>query len=151
MKVYRLCHREEIESIVQNKSFAHVGKRFSPNENKNTHRYNLRQKYLHFFQNAHSIMYLNCLKGRYIAVYDLPEALLEKRKGTGKYRDFVSFSNLRTVEEYAISTRQLKPYNLVAVYEIVHDIDYEDIWLGDPIAKFVKKRPLRTFDLQQEK
>ena len=55
------------------------------------------------------------------------------------------------MQEYAISTRQLKPYNLVAVYEIVKDIDYEDIWLGDPISKFVKKRPLRTFDLQQEK
>ena len=96
-------------------------------------------------------MYLNCLKGRYIAVYDLPEALLERRKGTGKYRDFVSFLNLHTVQEYAISTRQLKPYNLVAVYEIVHDIDYEDIWLGDPISKFVKKRSLRTFDLQHEK
>ena len=151
MKVYRLCHRAEIESIVQNKSFAHVGKRFVANENKNTHKYNLNQKYLHFFGETYSIMYLNCLKGRYIAVYDLPEALLEKRKGTGKYVDFVSFSNLRTVEEYAISTRQLKPYNLIAVYEIVCDIDYEDIWLGDPISKFVKKRPLKTFELQMEK
>ena len=146
MKVYRLCRRKEIESIVQNKNFSGVGKKFVADENKNNHKYSSTKKYLHFFKHSASLLYLNTLKGRYIAIYDLPETLLERRKGLGKYVDFVSFSNLRTIEEYAISTKQLEIKNLVAVYEIVKDLDYEDIWHGEAHSNFVKKRPLRFFE-----
>lgn len=149
MKVYRLCRRSELESIVQNKSFSGVGKKYEINENKNNHKYSPNQKYLHFFKNSESVMYLNTLKGRFIAVYDLPEPLLERRKGLGIYLSFLTFSNPRTVEEYAISTKQLNIKNLIAVYEIVKDIDYEDILCGDDPLSFVKKRPLRKFEQER--
>lgn len=151
MKVYRLCRKSEIESIIQSQNFSGVGKKFEVNDNKNNHKYSPHQKYLHFFKSTGSLLYLNTLKGRFIAVYDFPPEFLERRKGVGKYMDFVSFSNLRTVEEYAISTRQIKIKNLVEVYQIVRDIDYKEIWRGESFLKYVKKCSLRSFDLQQQK
>lgn len=151
MKVYRLCTREEIMAIAQNKNFRKVGKHFEINENIKSHNYHPKRKYLHFFKNKSSLMYLSTIAGRFICVYDLPEQLLNKRKGVGKYRDFVNFTSLHTLEEYAVETSLLEYKHLVATYEIVKTIDYEDVWFsGEAISKFVRKRPLKKFELEPE-
>ena len=49
MVVYRICKKEEIEHIFNDKNFKNVGKIFEINKNTNTHLYTADKKYIHFF------------------------------------------------------------------------------------------------------
>lgn len=81
MKVYRLCRQNEIDEILQNKSFQNVGNFCSEDKTKNTHQYNANKKYLHFFRDKSSLLYLNTLKNRYICTLDIPEYILNSKIG----------------------------------------------------------------------
>ena len=128
MIVYRLCREDEIQQILNSQSFSEVGNFCRNNSERNTHHYDENIKYLHFFKTKTDLLYLNTLKGRYICVYDIPEELLLKHYGLGKYRDYVRFAHLNQVEEFAIPTNLIKFDYLQSIDRIIKDIDVEDFY-----------------------
>ena len=125
MKVYRLCDKNEIDSIFRNKSFISVGNKFEIDPQKNTHQYLQDTEYMHFFKNPIGLLYLTLLKGNYICVYDIPESILKQYEGKGKYLDFIFFRSLHEQIEYAIPSNELDIRNLKRIYEIIEYIDFE--------------------------
>ena len=67
MLVYRICKKDEIDNILNNKSFVNVGNNYNYSCI-NNHNYNENKKYLHFFLNLDSILYLRTLKDRYLCI-----------------------------------------------------------------------------------
>jgi len=126
MKVYRLCRKEEIDDILSSQNFSNVGHFCTEDINKNTHKYDTNKKYLHFFYDKSSLLYLNTLRGRYICTYDIPNEILKTHVGFGKYWGFINYSNLNTVKEYAIECDLLKFEYLVKVDKIMREISYDD-------------------------
>lgn len=126
MEVFRLCDTNEIEYILKNKNFANVGQEFQIDPSKNTHKYIKNKKYMHFFESEISLLYLSLLKGKYVSVYNIPNELLKSSEGKGFYYDFISFSKLHELPEYAICSDQMRFEYLSKVYRINEDIDFED-------------------------
>jgi len=127
MKLYRLCRRAEVQQILDNQSFDNVGN-YCCNSERNSHKYNESIRYLHFFKNKSDLLYLNTLVGRFICIYDIPEHLLSEYGGYGKYRDYFKFVKLINVEEFAIPSQYIKFDFLENVFEIIRDIDIEDMY-----------------------
>ena len=138
MKVYRLCRKEEIFSILKNQNFEGVGQECIQDETINTHKYKNDKKYLHFLPKFDDLLYLNTTEGNYICTYDIQDEILDQTKGIGKYVDFVKFMNLVNVEEYAIETSCLDINNLLCVFRIEKFIDYEDLWFDHSLKGFLK-------------
>lgn len=126
MKVFRLCRKDEALQILTQRSLENLGK-YGVNNKNNTHTYNEKIKYLHFFKNQFDLFFLNTLKNRFICVYDIPEALLNQHYGYGKYIDYINFKTLCKAEEYAIPSNLVKFEYLQSIFKITKDIDYEDI------------------------
>lgn len=126
MIVYRVCKKDEIDNILSNKSFINVGNNFNYSC-KNNHSYNKDKKYLHFFLNLDSILYLRTLKDRYLCIYEIDDDLLKKNEGLGYYLNYVSYNNLDEVIEYRLENKDINFDNLKQVYYINKDIDYEDL------------------------
>lgn len=76
MNVYRLCRKDEIDKILTDKDFKHVGACFQTDTKKNNFQYVDGVKYLHFFKDESSLLFLNTLKGRFICGYDIPDGIL---------------------------------------------------------------------------
>ena len=108
MQVFRLCKDKECELILKNRNFEDVGQEFHINSQKNTHQYLPNVKYMHFFENEISLLYLAGYKENYIFVYDIPDEILKSSKGQGFYLDFINFSSTSEATEYAIDTKQMK-------------------------------------------
>ena len=138
MKVYRLCRKEEIISILKNQNFDGVGQECIQDETINTHKYKNDKKYLHFFPKFDDLLYLNTTEGHYICIYDIEDEILEQTKGIGKYVDFIKFMNLVDIEEYAIETSSLDIKNLLCVFKIEKFIDYEDLWFDHSLKGFIR-------------
>ncbi len=138
MKVYRLCRRDEVEEILDNYSFDNVGN-YCRNSEKNSHIYDESIKYLHFFKQKTDLLYLNTLVGRFICVYDIPENLLSKYCGYGKYRDYIKFSKLVDVEEIAIPSQYIKFDFLENIFEITRNIEFEDLYEDSSLAGLVSE------------
>ncbi|MBR5012502.1 MAG: hypothetical protein IKY15_01040 [Clostridia bacterium] len=138
MKVYRLCRKEEIISILKNQNFDGVGQECIQDETINTHKYKNDKKYLHFFPKFDDLLYLNTTEGHYICTYDIPDSILDKTKGIGKYVDFIKFMNLVDIEEYAIETSSLDIKNILSVFRIEKFIDYEDFWFDRSLKGFIR-------------
>ena len=138
MKVYRLCRKEEIISILKNQNFDGVGQECIQDETINTHKYKNDKKYLHFFPKFDDLLYLNTTEDNYICTYDIPDSILDKTKGIGKYVDFIKFMNLVDIEEYAIETSSLDLKNLLCVFKIEKFIDYEDLWFDRSLKGFIR-------------
>lgn len=89
MIVYRYTTQKELESILQNNNEA-IGSSYVRSKC-NTHRYNRRKKYLHFFKQKESIEEIKPLKKFrddifYICEYDIPMIVLMLGRGVGYYR-----------------------------------------------------------------
>lgn len=125
MEVFRLCDTDEMEYILKNRSFVNVGQELQIDSSKNTHKYVKGRKYMHFFDNEMSLLYLSLLKGKYICVYNIPDELLSESKGKGFYRDFISYSNLCELTEYAIYSDKIKFEYLSRIYRINEEIDFD--------------------------
>lgn len=125
MLVYRLCKKEEINKIFSGFNFSEIGN-ICEVSNKNNHKYIPNKKYIHFYDKKDSILYLNPLKDEYICTYSIPDDLLNKYKGTGKYLDFIKWENLSEIDEYAIPSELIEFEYLEKVDIIINDIEYED-------------------------
>lgn len=124
MLVYRICSLKEIESLQKYKDLTLIGhtKTFSL---ANNHQYIPNIKYLHFFLNKDSILYLN-KNNQYLCTYDIPTKILEKYKGIGYYLDYITFSHLQKVQEYAIPIKELDYSYLIKIEKILKMLDIED-------------------------
>ena len=125
MKVFRLCDNYEIETLANFKNPKLLGKTCKIDHKKNTHLYKESVKYMHFFPDEFALLYLSPDKGKHVCVYDIPDEILEKHKGTGNYADFINFEKIHKVTEYAIPSDQIKLDYLKQIYLITEDIDFD--------------------------
>ena len=143
MEVYRICNKEEIDTLLNDKDFINVGKeghifiQQQIKDDTNNHNYEPNEKYLHFFKNYHSIFYLNTNEGYYICTYNIPDEILKDGYGIGYYWDFINFSHQVNAEEYAINIKNLKFDYLEKIDEITEYIDVEDYLYNSPIEDFL--------------
>lgn len=139
MKVYRLCNEDEIKSIAENGDYSDVGKSFESNPKKNTHNYNPESQYLHFFARMLETLYLSPTKGKYICEYDIPDEILKDAKGKGFYWDFVNFSSLHELEEYAVECPKIRFEYLKKVFKIKESIDFDYYPSDDEIKAYLEE------------
>ena len=108
MLVYRVCSGAEIIKLFNDGNFSNVGNFFKKNT-LNTHDYKSDKKYLHFFQNIESVIYVET-KGKFLCTYDIPNEMLEKYKSrylenkivsstTVLYRSLAFSNTLGIIEE----------------------------------------------------
>ncbi|MBQ2946508.1 MAG: HD domain-containing protein [Bacilli bacterium] len=135
MVVYRICKKEEIEHIFNDKNFKNVGKSFEINKNTNTHLYTADKKYIHFFKDKDSIFYLDTCADMYICTYCIPDSLLESHYGVGFYLDRTDFRTLEKVSEYAIENEFINFNQLLKIERIKEYIDIEDYIYYDITSK----------------
>ena len=128
MKVFRLCDKEEYDSILENKNFNSVGSKFKIDPKKNTHQYLPDAEYIHFFKKPLSLLYLSLQKGKYVCVYNIPESILQQYEGTGLYLDFIFFRNLHEITEYAVPNSIVKFDYLEKAFLINEDIDFDEYY-----------------------
>lgn len=128
MKVYRLCKEAEINYILKNKDFKNIGNFFNNDKKKNNHSYRAGKKYLHFFKDLKSILYLNSTKGHFICTYNIPDNILNQRNGFGQYLDYINFKTLHLVSEYAVENDLIQFGFLTKIDKIIQDLDYEDLY-----------------------
>ena len=138
MKLYRLCDKNEVYTIINDKSFENIGKKFKDNPKKNTHHYNNNKKYLHFFENKDSLIYLNLSSNKYICYYDIPDNIILEKRGFGLYLDYVHFRNIILVPEYAIENEFLKFEYLKKIEVAKCYIDFEDYLDDENLSDFVE-------------
>ena len=138
MRVFRLCREEEIQQILDKKSFENVGN-YCTSGKKNSHTYDETKKYLHFFKKKSDLLYLNTLKDRFICVYNIPETVLLKHFGYGKYLDYIQFETLNDVEEFAIPCENIQFDYLESINKIIKDIDFEDMFENPKLKGYLKE------------
>lgn len=125
MRVYRLCNKDEVESILKNRNFENVGHRCKNDITKNTHQYRQDINYMHFFEKVTSLLYLYPAKGKMICVYDIPDEILISSIGRGLYLDFIDFEDMQEANEYAIESDKVKFGYLKKIYIINQDLDFD--------------------------
>ena len=136
MVVYRLCKVGEVNKLLDSEDLESVaipGKVFidkQQEKNVNSHNYNFKVSYLHFFKDLSSIFYFYT-EDKYICTYDIPDDKLEKYQGEGFYWDYRNFSKMEAVKEYAIPSFELSFSYLKRIDKIKEFINYED-YLFDP-------------------
>lgn len=138
MLVYRLCKKDEITSILDDGTFANAGGICENDSKRNTHNYEPGKRYVHFFSSITDLLFLFLERNRYICVYDIPEDILEKGKGTGYYLDYVFFEKLCSCEEYAIPVDEMQVPFLKEVRVITETVDYDEIMTSLPLDDFSK-------------
>lgn len=125
MKVYRLCDENEVQDILSRHTLQDIGNLFKSDCKKNTHNYIDGKKYMHLFDDIYSVLFLNSNKGKYICVYDIPIDILDVNKGIGYYLDYVSFSKMINITEYAVESKNIKYNYLDKIYFITNDLDFD--------------------------
>lgn len=148
MIVFRLCKEDEVQQILDKQSFEKAGS-LCQNSDKNSHAYNENVKYMHFFAKKSDLLYLNTLKGRFICEYNIPDTVLANHYGLGKYLDYINFSEMNKVEEFAIPSRDIRFDYLESINKITKDIDYEDMFEDSNLKGFVQE--VYNSDLNYEK
>ena len=126
MTVYRLCNELEFQKILNTMSFDDIGSLCCNNSKRNNHRYKSNQKYLHFFKDYDSLFYLYLKSGTYICTYDIPDEILEKYVGVGKYLDRMYMKKIESVTEYSIPNAEISFDYLKSIEKISRDIEYEE-------------------------
>ena len=129
MLVYRICDKEEVNSIIHNQSCEAAGFEYL-NKLKSTHNYEEGKLYMHFFDRLSNILYLDPVKGRYICTYNIPEEVLKDYQGKRTYVDIIRHINMCSVPEYAIPSENVNFEYLQKIDEIKTNIEYEDFWIN---------------------
>lgn len=148
MIVFRLCREDEVQQILDKQSFEKVGS-LCKSSDKNSHAYNENVKYMHFFAKKSDLLYLNTLKGRFICEYNIPDTVLANHYGLGKYLDYINFSEMNKVEEFAIPSRDIRFDYLESINKITKDIDYEDMFEDSNLKGFVQEVYNRDFNYEK--
>ena len=138
MLVYRICDDREITTIINERSFNNIGKKYISNNKLSTHKYDPNKKYIHFFKKYSDIFYLNTAEKTYICIYDIPDNILEQSKGIGFYIDRMMMRNLESVEEYAIDIDLLSFDYLIQADKIQGLLLYEEYLGNDYRDKIIK-------------
>lgn len=125
MRVYRLCNKDEAESILRDRNFENIGHKCQNDSTKNTHQYMQNVNYMHFFEEEKSLIYLYPSKGKMICVYDIPDEILSFSRGRGLYLDFINFEDMQKVNEYAIESDKVKFEYLETIYILDQDLDFD--------------------------
>lgn len=125
MRVYRLCNKDEAESILRDRKFEGIGHKCQNDSAKNTHQYMPNVNYMHFFEKEMSLLYLYPSKGKIICVYDVPDEILCSSRGKGFYLDFINFEDRQEVSEYAIESDKVKFEHLETIYIVDQDLDFD--------------------------
>lgn len=145
MKVFRLCNKEEIDKINKCADFNLLGKSYQEDSVKNTHKYDREKRYMHFFKDEISVLFLSPRKGKFICEYDIPDDILKESEGYGNYADFVNFAKILRVPEYAIPSEKMKKEFLKRVYLIKEDLDFDYF----PKREEIARRLLCVFDFSK--
>ena len=82
---------------------------------------------MYFFKDEISILFLSPRKGKFICEYDIPDTILDEYKGYGNYADFIHFSKILKVPEFAIPSEKMKVGFLKRIYLINKDLDFDYI------------------------
>ena len=127
IKLYRLCRKSEVETILKNRNFENIGHACENDCKKNTHMYQQNINYMHFFANELSLLYLYPSKEKMICIYDIPCNIAKEAEGTGFYLDFINFQNLQKTKEYAIQSQNIKFEYLQKIYKISQNLDFDYI------------------------
>lgn len=127
MKVFRLCDKEEVECILQNRNITIAGHKCQIDLGKNTHQYIADKNYMHFFAREISLLYLYPSKGKRVCVYNIPEDILKPSVGNGYYLDFINFESKQEVVEYAVESEKIQFCYLEEIYEIKETLDFDYI------------------------
>ena len=138
MLVYRICDDKEMSLILSERSFNSIGKEYEINSKLNNHQYNKNTKYLHFFKEYSDVFYLSSSDKTYICIFDIPDDILLRYKGIGKYLDRLLFEKLEQVEEYAIPSELILFDYLVSVDKISKDLLFEEFLANDCRDKLTK-------------
>lgn len=125
MRVYRISNRVEVATILETENLSLIGRNFK-NESKNNHNYLQEKRYVHFFKDEVSILYLSSRIKRYLCTYDIPEEILKKYEGIGYYMDHINFRNQEKVVEYAVPSDEIKFEYLLSIDEFNSFVDYFD-------------------------
>ena len=148
MLVYRVCSGAEIIKLFNDGNFSNVGNFFKKNT-LNTHDYKSDKKYLHFFQNIESVIYVET-KGKFLCTYDIPNEMLDK--GFGNYMDSVNFRSLVSILEYAIEIDEMDFEYLESIDRINSCLEIEDYLKDmsftnfiDPVYKKESKKKVKKF------
>ena len=143
MLVYRVCSYTEIVRLLEEKSFENIGKdgkeliKLQQEKNINSHEYNFRNKYLHFFKDKSSIFYMH-LENVFLCTYNIDDELLNSKEKEGYYLDLVNFRSIVSVPEYAIENSLLKFDNLEKVEYIDEFLDIDDYFVDHNLTESTK-------------
>lgn len=127
MKVFRLCDSKEIEYITAFKNPKMLGEPRRTDPNRSTHLYEYGRNYMHFFGKETDLLYLLPKRGANICVYDIPDDVLKRAKGFGKYDDFINPDKHKKVADYAVPSDEIELDYLKCIYLINDDLDYDHV------------------------
>lgn len=135
MKVYRICNIDEYNIILNEHSLSSIGRIPKNDKMLNDHNYQADTRYMHFFQRMIDIGHWLTEEGRYLCTYDIPDDLLEKHKGTGRYPVYQEWAE---VSEYAI------PSSLIS-FDYLKKMEYMDPSISwDDLINNTYRRKLST-------
>ena len=137
MLVYRICDKKEIDQIFNTQSFDTIGCAGEDTLGNKNH-YIPHKLYMHFFPKKSYLMLLDTSKDRCICTYDIPEDILKSHLGTGKYYDYMHYTNLWEIPEYAIESEIICLDYLEKVDLILEYIDIEDYWYDVTLNSFLE-------------
>lgn len=126
MLVYRICVKEEIDSIMKNKSLNQVAMYYVINHKINTFDYYKNKKYIHFYENYGDVFYYDSNEKKYICTYDIDKEILNNSQGYGYYLDRFAFKHYQKVKEYAVESDLIDFSNLIKVEVIKSPIFYDE-------------------------
>lgn len=122
MKVYRYLSEKELNNILQGNTGQiggfYANKRFNIMGNKtkvNNHRYNPKERYLHFYKNISDIEHirneLKLFEGNfYFAEFEVPALVLFFAAGKGYYNTMHGYDYFfESIKEYAVKVKNFNP------------------------------------------
>ena len=139
MLVYRICNNKELDIILKERNFSNIGsvRKRERVEIANTHKYIVGIRYMHFFWNMESVYRINKSVNYAVCTYDIPEELLNKYYGAGRY--LINKDDFGWITEYAIPSEMIEfDYlkDILLISEICdNDVKFERIYSKKKIKK----------------
>lgn len=144
MQVYRLCNKEEIDKLLNEKTLKNIGHEFTVG-GLNSHDYKPNTIYLHFFPRLESILLLDTSKDNYICTYDIPDEILNKHYGFATYWQNDPATNNPNTLEYAVPSLEIDYNYLIKVDKIIQTIyTKEELLKGECTEEIYPKSVHKT-------
>lgn len=150
MRVYRVCEKSEIETLLKTNSFESIGHQFKDND-LNTHKYENDEKYIHFVKDKDDILFFDTLKGRIICEYEIPDDILKESEGKAFYKDYLCSTGVTLITEYAVKTENLKLKYIKKIYLIKKSFKDEIINNKELFESNISEIPIKYVDSKKGK